>query len=167
MDLANTERRPLILVTDDDETARLVTREALESSGFDVVEAGDGREALDLFVREPPDLVLMDVIMPEMDGFATCAAIRNQPVGEYTPVLMMTGRDDVSSIRKSYDAGATDFITKPVNYKLLVYRLRCMLRSHQIPVEDSNEKQLETAQTIAQLASWEYEIQFMGPFIYL
>jgi predicted signal transduction protein with EAL and GGDEF domain/DNA-binding response OmpR family regulator len=139
---------------------RLVTREALESYGFDVLEAGNGREALALFVNQHPDLVLLDVMMPEMDGFAACAAIRNQPVGEYTPVLMMTGRDDVKSIHKSYEVGATDFITKPVNFVLLGYRLQYMLRSRRVLEElGTNEQRLETAQRIARLGNWEYEIQ--------
>ena len=161
MNVLNSERpRPLILFADDDETVRLVTREALESSGFDVLEAGNGREALALFVKQHPDLVLLDVMMPEMDGFATCAAIRNQPVGEYTPVLMMTGQDDVKSIHKSYEVGATDFITKPVNFVLLRYRLQYMLRSRRILEElGTNEQRLETAQRIARLGNWEYEVQ--------
>ncbi len=161
MNVLDSERpRPLILFADDDETVRLVTREALESSGFDVLEAGDGREALALFVKQHPDLVLLDVMMPEMDGFATCAAIRNQPVGEYTPVLMMTGQDDVKSIHKSYEVGATDFITKPVNFVLLRYRLQYMLRSRRILEElGTNEQRLETAQRIARMGNWEYENQ--------
>ena len=161
MNVLNSERpRPLILFADDDETVRLVTREALESSGFDVVEAGDGREALALFVKQHPDLVLLDVMMPEMDGFATCAAIRNQPVGEYTPVLMMTGQDDVKSIHKSYEVGATDFITKPVNFVLLGYRLQYMLRSRRILEElGTNEQRLETAQRVGRMGNWEYGIQ--------
>ena len=101
---SNERPRPLILFADDDETVRLVTREALESSGFDVVEAANGREALASFVKRLPDLVLLDVMMPEMDGFATCAAIRNQPVGKAVATLTFSKRRIAQQVKKALES---------------------------------------------------------------
>ncbi|MCP4407637.1 MAG: response regulator, partial [Gammaproteobacteria bacterium] len=68
--------------------------------------------------------ILLDVMMPEMDGFTMCAELRKLADGKHVPVLMMTGLDDVDSVNHAYAAGATDFIPKPVNYTLLVHRVR-------------------------------------------
>jgi signal transduction histidine kinase len=125
-------RPPLALVADDDLIIRMFAREALEQAGWTVVEAQHGREACAVFQRCPPDVILLDVMMPEMDGFATCAALRQQPAGEHTPILIMTGLDDFDSITKAYDAGATDFIVKPLNAMLLTHRIRYMVRASQV-----------------------------------
>ena len=125
-------RAPLALIADDDLIIRMFAREALEQAGWTVVEAQHGREACAAFQQCAPDVVLLDVMMPEMDGFATCAALRRQPEGEHTPILIMTGLDDFDSITKAYDAGATDFIVKPLNAMLLTHRIRYMVRANQI-----------------------------------
>ena len=152
--------RPMILFAADDETVRLVIREALETSGFEVIEAADGRRAVALFNKRRPDLVLLDAMIPQMDGFKTCRAIQNHPYGGCTPLLMIVGEDDMSSIHKAYDAGAADFVIKPVSMVLLVYRLRYMLRSRRILTDLANsEHRLETAQRIARLGNWEYDTQ--------
>ncbi len=125
-------RSPYALITDDDIIIRMFAREALEQAGWVVEEAQDGREACAIFQRCPPEVVLLDVMMPEMDGFATCAALRRLPGGEHTPILIMTGLDDFESITKAYDAGATDFIVKPLNAILLTNRIRYMVRANQV-----------------------------------
>jgi len=96
---------PLVLVADDDESMRLLMRESLEQAGFAVEEAEGGTEALAAFDRSRPDIVLLDVMMPEMDGFATCSRLRQRPDGEHVPVLMVTALDDAESINRAYDAG--------------------------------------------------------------
>lgn len=126
------DRTPLALIADDDVIIRMFAREALEQAGWAVEEAENGREACVAFQRRPPDVVLLDVMMPEMDGFSTCAALRRLPAGEYTPILIMTGLDDFDSITKAYDAGATDFIVKPLNAILLTNRIRYMVRANQV-----------------------------------
>lgn len=149
---------PLVLVVDDDSMSRLMAGEVLEQEGFRVEEAEDGHLAVLAFDRLHPDLVLMDVMMPTMDGFAACAQIRQKPLGIYTPIVMMTGLDDVESIKQAYQAGATDFITKPINYLLLAYRLRYILRAKQ--TQDrlrASEAQLANAQRIAKLGHWEWD----------
>jgi diguanylate cyclase (GGDEF)-like protein len=121
--------RFLVLVVDDDGTARLLARASLEHAGLAVEEAANGREGVAAFERLRPDLVLLDVLMPEMDGFAACAAIRALPGGEVVPVLMMTGLDDVESIREAYLAGATDFTTKPIHGTILGHRATYLIRA--------------------------------------
>ncbi len=125
-------RAPLALVADDDLIIRMFAREALEQAGWIVAEADDGKEAWAAFQQRLPDVVLLDVMMPEMDGFATCAALRQLPEGEHIPILIMTGLDDFDSITRAYDAGATDFIVKPLNAMLLTHRVRYMVRANQV-----------------------------------
>src|SRR5512139_3268196 len=121
--------RPLVLLVDDDELPRAVARGSLESAGFDVAEAATGQEGVAAFERLRPDLVLMDAVMPGMDGFAACAAIRAMPGGGHTPILMMTGLEDVESIRHAFEAGATDFATKPVHGSVLGFRVGHLIRA--------------------------------------
>jgi signal transduction histidine kinase/DNA-binding response OmpR family regulator len=118
-----------ILIVDDGATIRMFVRQALEQAGFIVEEAENGRQALELFARTCPDLVLLDVIMPEMDGFRTCAALRQTARGEHLPIVMLTGLEDEASIDRAYEVGATDFITKPINWVLLGHRVRYLLRA--------------------------------------
>ena len=123
---------PLALIVDDDAVNRLMACAALESVGWGVEEAENGREALAAFQQLHPDVVLLDIMMPEMDGFAACAALRKLPEGAHTPILIMTGLDDYDSITKAYDAGATDFLTKPLNGLLLTHRVRYIVRSSRV-----------------------------------
>ena len=136
------ERRPSVLIIDDDVVARLLAREALEQSGWRVTEVDNGRLGVEAFVHDRPDLVLLDIMMPEMDGYAVCAELRRMPEGQHTPVLMMTGLEDYQSITQAYDAGATDFIVKPINGILLGHRVRYMLRAgHALrDLRDSQQK---------------------------
>ena len=158
--LGETEARPIVLVADDDATARLLLREALEHAGLAVHEAGDGREAVDLFAKVRPDMVVLDVMMPVMDGFESCAWIRGHPGGELTPILMLTGRDDADSISRAYEAGATDFATKPFNRVVLGHRVNYMLRTQRAMSElRRSEARLAWAQRIARLGHWEWDAQ--------
>jgi DNA-binding response OmpR family regulator len=148
---------PLILVVDDDEMQRFLCREALETSGFEIVEASDGAAALAAFGEVEPDLVLLDVVMPEIDGFATCRAIRALPNGSTTPILMATGLDDIQSIELSYEAGATDFISKPINWALLPHRVRNALRADDLLNNFIlSEKMLAEAQRIAAVGNFRW-----------
>lgn len=124
-----TSVRAKVLVSDDDFNVRLLTRQCLEAEGLDVVEAGSGPEALDLFVRERPDLVFLDVEMPGMDGLEVCRRIRGLPQGENIPIMIVTGSDDRESIDKGFEAGATQYKTKPLNWSLLGRDVHYMLRA--------------------------------------
>ena len=150
---------PLVMVVDDDNAIRLLARETLENSGFAVRDAGTGEEALSSFEENCPDIVLLDVMMPGIDGFSVCSAIRRIPTGRDTPVLMMTGLDDLESINCAYEAGATDFITKPINWHILRYRVNYMLRASGAmeQLRESREG-LAHAQSLAHIGSWEWDL---------
>ncbi|HID68952.1 MAG TPA: response regulator, partial [Desulfobacterales bacterium] len=124
-------KKPLVLVVDDDLSLRLSIGAAMEKAGFQVIDAENGREGLTLFQSKKPDLILLDVMMPEMDGFETCAAIRKLPEGKYTQILMVTGLDDIQSTERSFEVGANDFVAKPLNLMLLGHRGKYMLRAGQ------------------------------------
>lgn len=138
-------RTPMVLMIEDDHVLRLVAREALEQAGFQVEEAENGRLGLETIATLQPDLVLMDVMMPELDGFATCAALRKLPGGTDIPVLFMTGLNDYESITRAYDVGATDFVVKPINAVLLSHRVRYMLRASKA-MHDLRESQIKLTQ---------------------
>lgn len=146
-----------ILVVDDEEINRLFVREALEQIGFQVYEAANGVQALEQFSRRRPDLIIMDVMMPEMDGFSTCAQLRESSKGNRVPILIMTALEDDASIGQAYEYGATDFITKPIHAKLLAHRVQYMLRgSITLNALLRSEARLELAQRIAKVGNWEW-----------
>ncbi|HMK55941.1 MAG TPA: EAL domain-containing protein [Dissulfurispiraceae bacterium] len=120
---------PLIMIVEDDETMRFLASELLAEAGFEVEAVADGLTAMEAFDRTQPDLVLLDVQMPGLDGFAVCNKLRNMPSGEFVPILMMTGLGDTDSINRAYQVGATDFITKPFKYAILGHHVRYVLRS--------------------------------------
>ncbi len=126
---ANNPSRPTILVCDDDPMVRLFARECLESAGMAVVEAEDGDQALERYHESSPDLVFLDVEMPGKTGFEVCQAIRQSPLGADIPVLIATGSDDKASIDAGFEAGATQYKTKPINWALLSRDIRYMLRA--------------------------------------
>ncbi len=149
-----------ILVVDDDAGGRRLTRATLTRAGFEVTEASDGQKALDAMRAQLPDLVLMDVSMPVMDGFSACAELRKLPGGNRVPVVMMTGLDDVQSIERAFEVGATDFITKPINWPILAHRVRYMLRaSSAINDLKQNQRRLSNAQRIGEMGDWEWDVQ--------
>ncbi len=150
---------PLVLVVEDDEAARLMIREALEQNDFEVEEAHNGLVGLRSFNERVPDIILSDVMMPYMDGFEFCTEVRKLPAGQYIPILIMTALDDYESITRAYTVGATDFITKPINYLLLAHRLQYMLRAKRTADElRKNENRLENAQRLARIGYWELEL---------
>jgi signal transduction histidine kinase len=123
---------PVVLLVDDDEIARFLHRQVLEPAGFEIVEAEDGAAALEAFAISLPDIVVLDLMMPEMDGFAVCQAIRATPAGRNIPILVATGLEDVESIERAFRIGATDFIAKPISCPVLPHRLRYMLRAYHL-----------------------------------
>ena len=149
--------KPLVLVVDDDIAGLLMASEALASDGFEVIEAEDGQEAVEQFSAHQPDVIIMDVVMPRMDGFESCAKIRQSEGGQHVPILMITGLEDVDSIQRAYEVGATDFVTKPINFFLLPYRVRYMMRAKKT-ADALRESQfrLDNAQRIAKLGHWEW-----------
>ncbi|MFZ4535560.1 EAL domain-containing protein [Propionivibrio sp.] len=117
-----------ILVVDDEPISRLLMQATLEESGFAVSLAVDGEDALSQFATRAFDMVMLDVDMPGMDGHQVCAALRAR-VGDELPIVMVTGMDDEESIKLAYDAGATDFIAKPVSWSLIGHRVIYLFRA--------------------------------------
>ena len=119
-----------ILIIDDDPLIRLLVSTTIQSIGLLAIEACCGEEGLELFKSSKADAVLLDVIMPGgIDGFTTCEQLKKLPDAQHIPVLMMTGLEDLESVNRAFESGATDFITKPLNIPLLAHRVRYMLRS--------------------------------------
>jgi diguanylate cyclase (GGDEF)-like protein len=119
----------VVLVADDDPVMRLLMLEMLEGVGLEGIEAEDGEEAVALAHARAPDLILLDVEMPKMDGFAACRAIRDLPNGAMVPIVMVTGGDDLEAVTNAYEAGATDFVSKPINWPILGHRVLYVLRA--------------------------------------
>ncbi len=143
-----------ILIVDDDPIVRSLIRATLEVEGYEIIEAEDGDEACDLYETRRPELLIADVVMPRMDGFALCRELRGRPNSVHVPILMATGLDDVSSITKAYEVGATDFISKPINWVVLGHRVRYMLRASRAFDElRRNQDRLIEARDEAQAAS--------------
>ncbi|MEQ9325276.1 MAG: EAL domain-containing protein [Polyangiaceae bacterium] len=118
-----------ILVVDDESVTRRISASVLSDAGFEVSVARDGPSALDAIHAFAPDVVLLDLVMPGMDGFEVCARARAMPQGDAISILVMTGLDDVASIERAYAVGATDFVAKPVSPTLLAHRVRYLHRS--------------------------------------
>jgi DNA-binding response OmpR family regulator len=114
-----------ILVVEDDERIRSSMRLALEGEGYDVDEAASGEDALDLFTNQSPDVALIDLMLPGMDGFECCRALRRQSA---VPIIMVTARTDTHDVVAGLEAGADDYVTKPFVAKELGARIRALLR---------------------------------------
>ncbi|HYW19573.1 MAG TPA: PleD family two-component system response regulator [Nodularia sp. (in: cyanobacteria)] len=160
---SSSKQPPLILVADDNKVIRLLLREAMEKEGYRVVEAADGKQCLLAYETFQPDIVLLDAIMPIMDGFTCCKQLRQiarnnlmtalekldteSPLGntvisnlwERTPILMITSLQDQESVDRAFDVGAIDYLTKPIHWAVLRQRLRRLLQQAQV------YKQLEAA----------------------
>jgi diguanylate cyclase (GGDEF)-like protein len=118
-----------VLLVEDDRSTRLALRGVLDQEGYRVVEAGDGEEAMQLYARVRPDLVLLDARLPRQDGFATCRQMLAMPQAQRTPVLMITSLADEVSVERAFRAGAADFITKPINFGVLRRRVSRLLEA--------------------------------------
>jgi len=123
-----TKIKKTVWVVDDDETALMLAEEVLKAEGFQVGIFNDSARAMAAVVLGGPDIIVLDVMMPGMDGFEFCSRLRAHPAGADVPVLMATSLDDSSSIARAYEAGATNFANKPLNWAVEIHRLRYMLR---------------------------------------
>jgi diguanylate cyclase (GGDEF)-like protein len=125
---SSSENPPLILIADDDKTTRIWLRHAMEQEGYQVVEAIDGATCLTAFSDLKPDVVLLDAMMPNVDGFTCCKQIQELPGGAGTPVLVITGLEDQESVDKAFAAGAADYVTKPIHWAVLRQRVRRLIQ---------------------------------------
>ncbi len=117
----------LILIVDDDRTMRNLLKIAMEEEGYRAIEAKNGQQCLEEYNRYKPDMVLLDAIMPEMDGFTCCQKLRSLGNNNYLPILMITALDDLDSIDQAFAAGATDYVTKPIFWSVLSQRVNYLL----------------------------------------
>ncbi len=153
-----------VLVIDDDPVVRLLARRALEAIGFEVTEASDGPKALLEIDWSTPDLVLLDVDLPGMDGYQTCSELRRRSSARDIPVLVATGLSDLTAIDRAFEAGATDFITKPFDWQVLQHRVRFLMRANDAFCQlagtlvdlRSSERRLANAQRVARVGHWEW-----------
>jgi two-component system response regulator MprA len=122
------EARPQILVVDDERAVRDALARALELGGFDVALAADGEEGLGMVEQEAPDVVVLDLMMPGLDGMHACRILRAR--GDRTPVLMLTARTEVASRVEGLEAGADDYLIKPFALEELLARLQALIRRH-------------------------------------
>jgi len=120
------DERPVVILADDDPSIRLMIRHVLESEEFDIVEAADGIEAIKAVEKHHPALVLLDAVMPGIDGFTTCKQLKDKGHTD-VPVMMITGLDDDASVERAYDVGAIDFITKPIKWAVLKHRVKSVV----------------------------------------
>src|ERR1700729_1384072 len=125
----NPDQPATVLIVDDDPGARLLLGTALEMAGFRVATAADGATAIGAFQAQPSDCIILDVVMPGMNGFDTCIALRELPNCGHVPILMQTSLDDMESVNKAYTAGATDFSSKGINPMLLAQRVKFLVRT--------------------------------------
>lgn len=152
-------KRPRVLVADDDRALTEAACGLLEGDGCETVAAPDGIQALERFREGPFDLVVLDVRMPGLDGFAVCERIRALRSGERIPVLMMTSREDVASIDRAFACGASDFLTKPIHWPLFRHRVRYVLRAGAaMRALDDSLARLANAQRIARIVSFEWRV---------
>ncbi|MBE9070164.1 response regulator, partial [Leptolyngbya cf. ectocarpi LEGE 11479] len=123
-----------VLIVDADSAMRLLLRVAMQREGLEIIEASSGQECLEIFQQQRPDLILMDAVMPEVDGFTCCTTLRKMAAGGDIPILMITSLDDPDSVNRAFEVGATDYLTKPIHWALLrhrVQRLQDMLKRQQ------------------------------------
>ncbi|HMM22323.1 MAG TPA: response regulator [Selenomonadales bacterium] len=130
--IANVTNRPfLILVADDDVFIRTYLRDILSQDGYRIIEASNGLETVSAYQRFQPDLILLDVVMPEPDGCSACAKIRELASGKQVPILMLTSKEDEATINHAFQVGADDYLTKKFNPAVLRGRIKRLLEAEQ------------------------------------
>jgi class 3 adenylate cyclase len=137
---------PRILIVDDNETNRDILRARLGQQGYELIEAGDGEEALSMARHHHPDLILLDVMMPKIDGIEVCRQLKSDTDLPFMPIVLVTAKADSKDVVAGLDAGADEYLTKPVDQAALVARVKSMLR-----VKELTDKVSAQA---ADLATW-------------
>jgi DNA-binding response OmpR family regulator len=135
------ERRPTVLLVDDEETVQKVLTYPLEREGYRVVQARDGEEALERYRAEPVDLVVLDLMLPRLDGLAVCRRLRE--ARSAVPIIMLTARGDEGDKVLGLELGADDYITKPFSIREFMSRVRALLRRAQLPPQTVGDQVLE------------------------
>src|SRR5271165_1100941 len=142
---------PRILIVDDNENNRAILAARLGTQGYSTTEACDGAEALEAVRGEAPDLILLDVTMPRMDGLEACRRLKHDASLGFVPVILVTARSDSKDVIAGLEAGADEYLTKPVDQSALVARVRSMLR-----IKELHDRAKQQA---AELAAWNDELE--------
>ncbi|MEQ8963761.1 MAG: adenylate/guanylate cyclase domain-containing protein [Coleofasciculus sp. C2-GNP5-27] len=131
----NQKPSPQVLIVDDEETQRLLMRRVIEKEGYQILEASDGLDCLRTCKKTSPDIILLDAMMPVMDGFACCQQLKKNPKMGQVPVLMITALEDKKSVNQAFEAGATDYVTKPIHWPVLLQRVRRLILQSQLYIQ--------------------------------
>ncbi|MFK8021591.1 MAG: diguanylate cyclase [Pseudomonadales bacterium] len=131
-----------ILAVDDDVGQLILAEEVFAAEGYQVITASSGEDALEKVRSHHPDVILLDLMMPVMDGYATCEAIKQIAEHQHTPIIVLTGRDDIEAIEKSFGSGAWDFTSKPLNWPVLRHRVRYALAASEAFASERNAARL-------------------------
>ena len=155
----DSQETAVVMVVDDDASIRMMANKYLSQAGFVVVEAVDGLDALNQLPEVKPDLVILDIEMPKLNGFDTCVELRQISCFTSTPVLMLTGLNLADAIYQAYEPGATDFTIKPINWPLQCHRIRYLIRANQASeMLNENQRALAASQRIAKLGNWVHDV---------
>ncbi|HET8710592.1 MAG TPA: response regulator, partial [Spongiibacteraceae bacterium] len=157
--MENEDTTAVVLIVDDEPLNRFLIAEALAGDNYHIVEANSGEAAIEYMRNNNADLILLDIDMPGMGGIKACEAIRALPHAKLVPITMVTGLDDNASIEHAFECGATDFLTKPVNWVLMRQRVRFILRHGDITRDLYHQEQiLEQVNEIAQIGHWQWDV---------
>lgn len=154
MSFERLDTQAAVLIVDDQATARFLASETLSGAGFHVLEAENGYAALRMLEETKPDVILLDLYMPDMDGIEVCKKIRAKTQAFRIPILMVTGTDDEASIEQSYAAGATDFIAKPFRRYVLIQRVQALLRACRVEEDLHRLAYFDSLTSLANRASF-------------
>ena len=122
------DRTPIVLVVDDNQQNLELLQAYLEDMDCQTIPANDGPQALDIVADNPPDLILLDIMMPKMSGFEVCKRLKKDPKTSDIPIIMVTALNEFGDIERGLDSGTDDFLSKPVNKLELLTRVRTMLK---------------------------------------
>jgi DNA-binding response OmpR family regulator len=153
MGVAKVRERPLILVVDDVADNVEIVRLRLESQSYDVITAGDGLQALEQVGRARPDLVLLDVMMPRLDGIETVKRLKSDLALPFIPVILLTARGETKEVVAGLDSGADEYLTKPIDHGALLARVRAMLRIKELHDTVDGQRRMLEKQAV-ELAEW-------------
>jgi diguanylate cyclase (GGDEF)-like protein len=156
-----------VLVVDADPTIRMLACESLSAIGCIAASASNGREAIEFVDANKVDLILLDVETPDQDGFRTCAELRRRSGTADVPILVATRLLDIENIDRAFEAGATDFVSKPYDWHVLRHRIRFLLRAHEAFLElnhknaalEASQQRLASAERLAKIGNWEWDTE--------
>jgi PleD family two-component response regulator len=142
--LISKQQSPLILIVDDDPLIQNLLENLLKKEGYRVTLAAEGMEAIKEFQRCKPDLVLMDAAMPIMDGFTACSKLKELEVNTDIPIIMITSLDDEKSVNQAFQAGAIEYITKPIHWAVLRNRVNVIIKAQSTKIALENIQNILT-----------------------